>query len=176
MPVRKSIRDIQNSNTVSDAMPVYPVKETSFKKIDQIKSDDIIYNKVSSTSLKQYDYKKVIRSLSKIILGVVMLLFISANSQKDPLEQTKKEAESVKKQFSKHIILPENEQIDIRKITNKMEDPFFKDAEVGDYLIIFYKNRIAYIYSIDKDIIVNAGVVFIDPKTATTTNSSTKKQ
>lgn len=207
MPIRKSIRDIQTSNTISDMVSVEPVKKTRVKKIDQIientpeediftpleqvqvKSDFISPNKVSNSNItpRNSNYKKVIRGLSQIktiylialaiiILGVVVLLFIPSNSQKDPLEQTKKEAESVKKQFSKHIILPENEQIDIRKITNKMEDPFFKDAEVGDYLIIFYKNRIAYIYSVDKDIIVNAGVVFIDPKTATTTSSTTKKQ
>ena len=70
--------------------------------------------------------------------------------------------------------MPTEEQIDIRKITNKLEDPFFKDAQVGDYLVILYKNRIAFIYSVDKDIIVNAGVVFIDPKTATTTGAVTK--
>lgn len=205
MPIRKSIRDIQTSNTISDMVSVEPVKKTRVKKIDQAiestpeeniivqsnqvqtEAEHVMSSKGSNVDNRYGNYKKVVKTLSQIktiyllafgiiILGVAVLLFIPSNSQKDPLEQTKKEAESVKKQFSKHIILPENEQIDIRKITNKMEDPFFKDAEVGDYLIIFYKNRIAYIYSIDKDIIVNAGVVFIDPKTATTTTSSTTKK
>jgi len=103
-----------------------------------------------------------------IILALIVLLFIPATA-KDPATQAKKESEMIKKELSKHMILPKDEEIDIRKITSKVEDPFFKDAEIGDYLIIFYKNRIAYIYSLDKDIIVNAGVVFIDPKTATTT-------
>jgi len=115
----------------------------------------------SNNSGKSNDskFRKFIRILSQIktvyliafgiiLLGVAVLIFIPSDTQKNPLEQSKKEAEGVKKQFSKHIILPENEQIDIRKITNKMEDPFFKDAEVGDYLIIFYKNRIAYMFSL----------------------------
>lgn len=207
MPIRKSIRDIQNSNTISDIVPTEPVKinKVRVKKIEKIIDSaqpiqDYTHGEVfssiesieppqtlSTSSNKKSKYKIILKSLSQIktiyvvafgiiLLGLIVLIFIPSSAQKDPAEQAKKEAEVVKKQFATHIILPENEQIDIRKITNKMEDPFFKDAEVGDYLIIFYKNRIAYIYSIDKDIIVNAGVVFIDPKTATTTSSTTKKQ
>jgi hypothetical protein len=107
-----------------------------------------------------------------IILGSIILLILPNSANKKTVEQSKVEAEMVKKQLSRHIMLPQNEQIDIRKITNKMEDPFFKDASVGDYLIILYKNRIAYIFSVDKDIIINAGVVFIDPKTATTSTTT----
>lgn len=195
MPIRKSIRDIQTSNTISDMVSVEPIKKNRVRKIDQ--SEEIVpeeesyvytnQNKTETPPHQVFKYKKIITILSQIktiyllafgiiILGLAVLIFIPANSTQDPIEKSKKEAEVVKKQFSKHIILPENEQIDIRKITNKMEDLFFKDAEIGDYLIIFYKNRIAYIYSVDKDIIVNAGVVFIDPKTATTTSSTTKTQ
>lgn len=210
MPIRKSIRDIQTSNTISDMVSVEPVKKTRVKKTVQVAEaysepesiqknedteDPFMPSDVSVDQIPQETpkttttpaYKKIIKTLAQIktiyliafgiiILGVVILIFTLSSSKKDPLEQTYKEAESVKKQFSKHIILPQNEQIDIRKITSKMDDPFFKDAEIGDYLIIFYKNRIAYIYSVDKDIIINAGVVFIDPKTATTTSSTTKKQ
>jgi hypothetical protein len=206
MPIRKSIRDIQTSNTISDIVSPETIKTNTprTKKIEKniepsqpvqeyipeevlSSVESVGSSQAPSTSTnKKSIYKIILKSLFQIkpvylisfgiiLLGVAILIFIPSNSTRDPLEQSKKEAEVVKKQFSKHIILPENEQIDIRKITNKMEDPFFKDAEVGDYLIIFYKNRIAYIYSIDKDIIVNAGVVFIDPKTATTT-STTKTQ
>lgn len=112
---------------------------------------------------------------SIIIIALIFGLIRQFKPKNNSVEQNKKEAEMVKKSLSKHIVLPANEQIDIRKITNKVEDPFFKDANIGDYLIIFYKNRIAYIYSIEKDIIINAGVVFIDPKTATTTSTTTTK-
>jgi len=211
MPIRKSIRDIQTSNIISDMVSEEPINKIKVTKVNNIvekipEETSIPSEKIDKPVKEQFEttldkplksnnsdesnaskFKKFFRILSQIktvyliafgiiLLGVAVLIFIPSNTQKNPLEQSKKEAEVVKKQFSKHIILPENEQIDIRKITNKMEDPFFKDAEVGDYLIIFYKNRIAFIYSVDKDIIVNAGVVFIDPKTATTTGSTTKKQ
>lgn len=107
-----------------------------------------------------------------IILLIIISIFLwinIKNNNNDVIEQSKKEVELVKKSLSKHMILPADDQMDIRKITNKVDDVFFKDAEIGDYLIMFYKNRIAYIYSLDKNIIINAGVIFIDPKTATTT-------
>ncbi len=207
MPIRKSIRDIQTSDTISDIVPPKPVKVSKVKpkKIEKIieplqsVNEDIQEDlflplesieppqTLSTSSNNKSGYKLILKSFSQIntiyiiafgiiFLGLILLIFIPSRAQKDPNEQYRKEAEMVKKQFATHMILPENEQIDIRKITDKMEDPFFKDAEVGDYLIIFYKNRIAYIYSIDKDKIVNAGVVFIDPKTATTTNSSIIKE
>ena len=85
------------------------------------------------------------------------------------INNPEKEALLVKKGLSRHLILPKGEEPDIRKITQNLEDPFFSNATVGDYLIIFYKSRIAYTYSLEKDIITNAGVVFINPQQATTT-------
>ncbi len=207
MPIRKTIKDIQISDTISDVVPPKTIKinKVKSKKIEKIieplktvteeAQEDLFLplesteppQTLSTSSNKKSGYISILKSFSQIktiyivafgiiFLGLILLIFIPSRVQKDPNEQYRKEAEIVKKQFATHIILPENEQIDIRKITDKMEDPFFKDAEVGDYLIIFYKNRIAYIYSLDKDKIVNAGVVFIDPKTATTTNSTIIKE
>jgi len=84
-------------------------------------------------------------------------------------DAAKKEAIEVKKMLSRHLVLPEGEEPDIRKINQKLEDPFFANAEIGDYLIIFYKSRIAYTYSPERDLITNAGVVFVNPQQATTT-------
>lgn len=200
MATRKSIRDIQSSNIISDMVaeePVAikikkvkeitetPVVEDDFRMEEEIPEETPVLTTIGKKKPSLLRRARSILSQIKplylilfliIILGVVALVFIPAPGAKDPVQQAKIEAELVKKQMSKHIILPENEQIDIRKITTKMEDPFFKGAEVGDYLVILYKNRIAYIYSVKKDIIVNAGVVFIDPKTATTTSTTTKKQ
>ncbi len=207
MPIRKTIKDIQISDTISDVVPPKTIKinKVKSKKIEKIieplktvteeAQEDLFLplesteppQTLSTSSNKKSGYISILKSFSQIktiyivafgiiFLGLILLIFIPSRVQKDPNEQYRKEAEIVKKQFATHMILPENEQIDIRKITDKMEDPFFKDAEVGDYLIIFYKNRIAYIYSLDKDKIVNAGVVFIDPKTATTTNSTIIKE
>jgi len=188
MEPRKSIRDITSSNIISDMVDEQPVIKRTKKISDmieqpneempaapepkqkKIKSPALIARRIRNT-IGQIKPAYLVGLVLIIALALVLVL-VPSPSSKDPIEQAKVEAEVVKKQLSKHMILPENEEIDIRKITSKLEDPFFQNAEIGDYLIIFYKNRIAYIYSVEKDIIVNAGVVFIDPKTATTTDKA----
>ncbi len=195
METKKTIQDIKPSNTSNqknfgDIIVEKPIKSRRVKKIEdqvEIKDQDQttdtppVYKTTENTKPRRSRFRKVVNLIKEIkpfyliafiiiIVGVSILIFVP-NKPKDQVAQAKKEAEMVKKELSRHMILPADEQIDIRKITNKMDDPFFKDAQIGDYLIIFYKNRIAYIYSVDKDLIINAGVVFIDPKTA----SSTKK-
>ncbi len=124
--------------------------------------------------------------LRKIIMVIVLILILigvylfASRSQKvvDQAEVAKQESAEVKASLSKHLVLPEGEDPDIRKINQKIDDPFFARAELGDYLIIFYKSRIAYIYSPSKDIISNAGVVFINPQQQTDglkTNSGTSE-
>jgi hypothetical protein len=180
MEPRKSIRDVASSNKISDIVAEQPIVKI-VRKVEKPVEEVAVPQAVTSSGVIRTGKIRNLLSRIKpvyliglliIIVLTVVLVFIPANTSNDPVEQAKIEAEIVKKQLSRHMILPENEQIDIRKITNKMEDPFFQNAEVGDYLVIFYKNRIAYIYSVEKDIIVNAGVVFIDPKTATTTSNS----
>lgn len=183
----KKIKKVED-NIVNDFNNVNDIEENKIEEVKIIQEEHRIeeVKNIQKENIIKNKYKKTIKILSQIkpiyliafgiiFIGLIVLFFIPANKAKDPIEQARKESDFVKKHFSKHIVLPENEQIDIRKITNKIEDPFFKNAEIGDYLIIFYKNRIAYIYSVDKNIIINAGVVFIDPKTATTT-SATKTQ
>lgn len=199
MEPKKSIRDISSSNPkiISDMVSEQPAHLTAkkTKKIAEIVEQPIIeqpkeetYEPTPSAYAKKPSRSifRTIRSivahtrpvyligLLLIVVLIIVLIFVPSPTPQDPIEQAKLEAEVVKKQLSKHIVLPENEQIDIRKITTKVEDPFFQNAEIGDYLVIFYKNRIAYIYSVEKDIIINAGVVFIDPKTATTTSTTSK--
>jgi hypothetical protein len=178
--VRKTITKTKVDPEISEK-PLYTEPEyNEIKGVSDYSTQEPVKNNIRSNTLT---YKRFMSLMSQIkpvyliILGVIILSLIVLSllpnkSNKNTAEQSKTEAEMVKKQLSRHIILPQNEQVDIRKITNKMEDPFFKDASIGDYLIILYKNRIAYIFSVDKDIIINAGVVFIDPKTATTSGSS----
>ncbi len=198
MDKKRSIQDIKPANSLnqklmSDIININekPVKK-KVKKVDIEQEPEDIVEDIDITPVSEDDtqiikpkrnkIKKIFRLIREIkpfylitfiiiIVGILVLIFVPSG-QKDPNAQAKKEAEMVKKELSKHMVLPKDEQIDIRKITNKMDDPFFKDAEIGDYLIIFYKNRIAHIYSIKKDLIINTGVVFIDPKTATTTNKT----
>lgn len=138
-------------------------------------------------------YSMILKS-SKNTSRVVLIFFICvagifvwfSGTKNDALDSDKAraEAENVKNSLSKHMLLPEGDEPAIHKVTNKVEDPFFNKAEIGDYLVIFYKSRIAYIYSTEKNMIINAGVVFtniadknkdglkLDPKaTATTTKN-----
>lgn len=190
------------SNIISDIIPenteIKTVKKSKVLKTNITSeniSDEITENRtteeVSEVNSLVYKKKSKIKSILKKILKNILiikpiytisfviilllslaLILIPSPVTKDPTKQASVEADMVKKELSKHMILPANQQIDIRKITSKVDDPFFQNAEIGDYLIIFYENRIAYIYSIEKNIIVNAGVVFIDPKTATTTTKN----
>lgn len=114
--------------------------------------------------------KKVLIFIVFIILAASLFyLYRNNNTETDPVEIAKKESALVKSMLSKHLVFPEGEEPDIRKINQKLEDPFFANAAIGDYLIIFYKSRIAYTYSPSKDVITNAGVVFINPQQATST-------
>lgn len=126
----------------------------------------------------------VVLILFVCIAGAFMWFSGTDNTSLDA-DKARIEAENVKNSLSKHMLLPEGDEPSIHKVTNKVEDPFFSKAEIGDYLVIFYKSRIAYIYSTEKNMIINAGVVFtniadkankdglkLDPKaTATTTKN-----
>ena len=182
MEPKKSIRDISSTNNISDIVAEQTIPTNIIKKNKKIEVNppEEDFSPTLSSSRGGIRFPKVkltyIIAFLIIVVLLIVLIFVPNNKSTDPVEQAKKESEIVKKQLSKHMILPQDEQIDIRKITSKVEDPFFQNAEIGDYLIIFYKNRIAYIFSLEKDIIVNAGVVFIDPKTATTTSTTSNSQ
>ncbi len=111
-------------------------------------------------------------SIFVIILAVIGLISIfkpKSTAELTPSEQiiqTQLGADQARKALGKHILFPEGDEPTIRKVTATVPDPFFSKAEVGDYLFIFYKSRIAYIYSLKKDIIVNAGVVWVAPTNA----------
>ena len=129
-----------------------------------------------------------------IIIGGITLFNKApeALTQEDQAKQAETEAAEVKESLAKHLVFPEGDEPDIRKIKDKVADPFFTKAEIGDYLVIFHKSRIAYIYSLEKNIIVNAGVVFtnlpgdqnkkgidvdakVPTRTSTTSATSTKR-
>lgn len=116
----------------------------------------------------------------KIFIGIVIFVAIIATilyfnikgsrvlTQDEAVVAAQQEAGKVKTDLGKHFVFPDGDEPDIRKINEKVEDPFFTRAEIGDYLIIFYKSRIAFIYSPSKDIIVNAGVVFANLNASST--------
>lgn len=184
METKKSIRDISSSNSGSIISDIVSDQKTS--SVKAVKKEAPSVEEFVPTKPKKNRIKLIVNKILNIVSAIrpiylisliiilalaLVLILVPSPKEKDPAIQAAAEAEMVKKELSKHMILPDNQQIDIRKITSKVEDPFFQNAEIGDYLIIFYENRIAYIYSIEKGLIINSGVVFIDPKTATTTNN-----
>jgi hypothetical protein len=135
-PIKKRVRKTAVKAKTEEYTPEEPMYvESKYKE-----SEEPVENKIKSNTLS---YKRFMSLMSQIkpmyliilgviILGLIVFLLLPNKSSKNTVEQSKAEAEMVKKQLSRHIILPQNEQVDIRKITNKMEDPFFKDASVGD--------------------------------------------
>lgn len=114
-------------------------------------------------------YKRLLLSILGILVVIGGIFIYTTYIQKTEVDIAKKEAMEVKKMLSRHLVLPEGDEPDIRKINQKLDDPFFVNANIGDYLIIFYKSRIAYTYSPEQDRITNAGVVFMNPNQATST-------
>ena len=142
---------------ISDIVSEQPVSKKN-KKMGEMKNEPVQYS-VPNVDMNQHEaigdiytatptqkpqrsiFKKIRNMIAHtrpvyiigfllILILILVLVLIPSPVSRDPIEQAKLEAEVVKKQLSKHIVLPENEQIDIRKITSKMEDPFFQNAEI----------------------------------------------
>ena len=60
-------------------------------------------------------------------------------------------------QLEEHLVLPENEPVSLRRVSNAKElatqDSFYKDIKNGDYIIIF--ENLSLIYDFDKSLIKN---------------------
>lgn len=67
-------------------------------------------------------------------------------------------------QMRKHVILPEDEVPGVFRITpDQLDEPFFKNAQEGDLLVAYQSTQQAFVYSPSRDILVNAGVLIINP-------------
>jgi hypothetical protein len=88
------------------------------------------------------------------------MLYRENETFKDPNAQVNEVIE----QMRKHVILPENEVPGIFRITaEQLDEPFFKNAEEGDLLVAYQSTQQAFVYSPSRDILVNAGVLIINP-------------
>ena len=67
---------------------------------------------------------------------------------------------------AKHLVLPEDEQPTVATISDiealKENQPFFNGARNGDKVIVYTEASRAIIYSLERDVIVNVGTVFVD--------------
>jgi hypothetical protein len=83
---------------------------------------------------------------------------------------------------SRLILLPQGEVPSIATINNvaqlQKDSLFYKDARNGDMLLIYFQAKKAFIYDLEKNIIVNTGPVFMEkvstdvPAVSTSTTST----
>ena len=116
------------------------------------------------------------RILFLIVLAGLIYSQYELYNLKDPAYQQKvaqAQAQSIVDKVSKLIILPkENPQIVIVQDIEKLRplQPFFKDAENGDDVLVY--SNLAIIYSPTKNKIVNVGPVTRDNTTAPQSNTT----
>ncbi len=64
-----------------------------------------------------------------------------------------------------HILLPEDEVPGVFPIDKtQATEPFFKNAQNGDLLVVYRSTQQAFIYSPSRKILVNAGVLVVNPE------------
>src|SRR3989344_3120433 len=80
---------------------------------------------------------------------------------KDPARQIARVVAGV----SNHIIVPEGETPGVFAIDKeKNTEPFFQNAETGDWLAVYRSTNQALIWSPRRNILVNAGVLVVNPE------------
>jgi type II secretory pathway pseudopilin PulG len=97
------------------------------------------------------------------------------NNPKAVQEQQKQQAADLKAKVSKLIDLPKDESPTIATVSDKTKlknQPFFKDADNGDQILIFPQAKKAIIYREKEDKLINVGPIAI---TSETTQSDTSK-
>lgn len=86
-------------------------------------------------------------------------------------ELVKKETAGLVEKVGRHIVLPVGEEPTVATVMDAVglakDQPFYKDAQNGDKVLIYVQAQKAIIYSETKDILVNVGPVYIDQKQKT---------
>ena len=89
------------------------------------------------------------------------------------------EKKEILDKMKQHILLPDEEAV-IAIIFNstemKQQDPFFAQAEDGDKVVFFVQARKVYIYSSEKDLIINAGPIYVDENKVKTAEQKISKK
>jgi heme/copper-type cytochrome/quinol oxidase subunit 2 len=92
-------------------------------------------------------------------------------------EMAKKEAQTLVAKIGKLIMLPADEEPTIATVTDvdalKKEQPFYRDAQNGDKVIIYMQAKKAIIYNEARDILVNVGPIFLNEDSNSTTDNAT---
>ena len=93
-------------------------------------------------------------------------------TQEGQEELAQREIDSVMKQLSKLTILPEEEPVIATIIDPDFlatQSAFYEKSEAGDKIVIFSEAQKAYIYSPNRNIIVNSGPLIVEPEQGTET-------
>jgi len=113
----------------------------------------------------------------KIVLGIVLLMFVGlvaaviglgrenkslkveiAGLKQNPQELTKQETKELVEKIGKLVLLPADEEPILATVTDKeklKEQPLFAKAENGDKILIYAKAQKAYIFSPNKEVLVD---------------------
>lgn len=117
-------------------------------------------------------------------LGYVSYRYYQMNKQfktvADPKAQTEANkqlvAETITK-VKKHMMLPIGEEPTIATITDAAalikEQEFYKGAQNGDQVLLYMKAKKAIIYSPSRDLIVNAGPIYVNDNAAPAASKAT---
>lgn len=100
-----------------------------------------------------------------IALVLVSFWAYELSQENRALRDPQVQAQRVVAEMSKHIILPENELPVIGPIDKaQAKEPFFENAQDGDLFVVYRSTQQAFIYSPARKILVNAGVLAVNPE------------
>lgn len=100
-----------------------------------------------------------------IALVVVSFWAYTLAQENRELRDPEAQAQRIVTAMRKHIILPETEVPGVFPIdTAQAKEPFFKNAQDGDLLVVYRSTQQAFIYSPSRKILVNAGVLMVNPE------------
>lgn len=120
--------------------------------------------------------------------GILFLLLVGVSAyayylyqQNQDLQSPERQAARVVAAISRHIIVPTEETPGIFPVDKaKNTETFFKNAETGDLLVVYRSTNQALIWSPRRNILVNAGVLVVNPTQdtlpSTTASSSAKAE
>lgn len=111
----------------------------------------------------------VLAVLLIILLGVVgYFLFVGKKQETPSIEGNKKELQEVVQAVGKLILLPEGEEPTLATVSDpsKLKDQaFFKNAELGDKVLIYSQAKKAILYSPSKNKIIEIAPINLNPQT-----------
>ncbi len=97
--------------------------------------------------------------------------------KKDPQSIAKEEIKGLVEKLSKLVVLPEGEEPVVATVTDKeklKDQPVFAKAENGDKILIYAKAQKAYIYRVDKNLLIDVVPVNIGNQQLTITGVDEK--